>query len=144
MGEAPKYRGSCFCGAVEVEVTGAPAAMGYCHCESCRHWSAGPVNAFTLWAPEAVAITKGEDNLGTYNKTPQSYRKWCTTCGGHVVTEHPKMGLTDVYAAIIPDLPFEPALHVFYEEAAVRIKDGLPKMKDVPAEMGGSGEVLPE
>lgn len=31
--------------------------MGYCHCESCRHWSAGPVNAFTLWKPEALQIT---------------------------------------------------------------------------------------
>src|SRR5207249_6986507 len=40
------YKGSCFCGAVKFTVTGEPAAMGYCHCESCRSWSAGPVNAF--------------------------------------------------------------------------------------------------
>ena len=39
---------------------------------------------------------------------------------------------------------FEPMLHVFYAEKVVSIKDGLPKMKDVPAEMGGSGETLPE
>src|SRR5207253_10783538 len=26
-------------------VCGEPAAMGYCHCESCRSWSAGPVDA---------------------------------------------------------------------------------------------------
>ena len=26
----------------------------------------------------------------------------------------------------------------------LRIKDGLPKMKDLPKEMGGSGEILPE
>jgi len=62
---ADKYRGSCFCGAVEIEVTGEPAAMGYCHCRSCRHWSAGPVNAFTLWPPDAVKITKGKDNVIT-------------------------------------------------------------------------------
>ncbi|HSM39955.1 MAG TPA: GFA family protein, partial [Afifellaceae bacterium] len=49
-----KHTGNCFCGAVEVEVTGDPAAMGYCHCQSCRTWSAGPVNAFTLWAPDNV------------------------------------------------------------------------------------------
>ena len=29
------YKGSCFCGAVEIEVSGAPAAMGYCHCDDC-------------------------------------------------------------------------------------------------------------
>jgi len=42
------FHGKCFCGAVALTVTGQPAAMGYCHCESCRSWSAGPVNAFTL------------------------------------------------------------------------------------------------
>ena len=50
-------RGEQNCGAVEVTATGEPAAMGYCHCESCRHWSAGPVNAFTLWPPANVKIT---------------------------------------------------------------------------------------
>jgi hypothetical protein len=83
---------SCFCGAVQLKVTGEPVAMGYCHCSSCRHWSAGPINAFSLWKPEAVQVTQGADNIGTYNKTPQSYRKWCKTCGGHIFTEHPGMG----------------------------------------------------
>ena len=48
---AKTYEGSCFCGAVHFTVTGEPAAMGYCHCESCRTWSAGPVNV--LHAMEA-------------------------------------------------------------------------------------------
>jgi hypothetical protein len=144
MSEQNSHTGSCFCGAVEVTVTGEPAAMGYCHCESCRHWSAGPVNAFSLWKPDAVQITKGAENVGTYNKTPGSYRKWCKLCGGHVMTEHPGMGLTDVYVAVIPDLPYRPALHVHYQESVLPIRDGLPKMKDVPSELGGSGELLAE
>ena len=138
------YNGSCFCGAVQLTVSGDPAAMGYCHCESCRHWSAGPVNAFTLWPPDVVQITQGADNIESYAKTDNSHRKWCKTCGGHVFTEHPGMGLTDVYAAVIPDLPFQPGVHVFYGETVLRIHDGIVKQKDVPAEMGGSGEVLPE
>ena len=73
----PTYKGSCFCGAVQFTVRGEPAAAGYCHCESCRHWSAGPVNAFTLWKPEALRVTRGADQIGTYHKTPRSYRKWC-------------------------------------------------------------------
>lgn len=144
MSNQPTYSGHCFCGAVQLAVTGEPAAMGYCHCESCRQWSAGPVNAFILWKPEAVHITRGADNLGTYHKTPQSYRKWCKTCGGHVLTEHPTFGLTDVFAAVIPDFPFQPAVHVNYQEAVLHIHDGLPKLKDFPAEMGGSGETLAE
>lgn len=139
-----EHKGSCFCGAVEFTVTGAPAAMGYCHCNSCRHWSAGPVNAFTLWKPEAVKVTKGEGNLGSYNKTEHSRRRWCKTCGGHVLTEHPGMGLTDVYSAVIKDFAFEPHLHVNYGESVLQVRDGLPKQKDMPKEMGGSGTILPE
>ena len=144
MSNKELYKGSCFCGAVEFTVSGEPAGMGYCHCDSCRHWSAGPVNAFTLWSPEAVKITQGADNIGTYNKTPQSSRKWCKTCGGHLLTEHPEMGLIDVYAAVLPQLPFQPGVHVHYQESVLHVRDGLPKMKDVPKEMGGSGESLSE
>lgn len=144
MSDETSYKGRCFCGEVEVTATGAPVAMGYCHCESCRHWSAGPVNAFTLWRPADVQITRGAENVGTFSKTPQSQRKWCKLCGGHILTEHPEMVLTDIYAALLPDLIFEPALHVHYQETVLHVHDGLPKMQDIPAEMGGSGVMLPE
>ena len=144
MSDTGTYTGSCFCGAVQLAVSGEPAAMGYCHCDSCRRWSAGPVNAFVLWKPEAVRITQGADNIGTYNKTPNSYRKWCKTCGGHILTEHPAMGLTDVYAAVTPGFPFEPGVHVHYQEAVLPVRDGLPKLKALPREMGGSGEIVAE
>jgi len=144
MSDAGSYSGSCFCGAVRFVVSGQPAAMGYCHCESCRHWSAGPVNAFTLWNPDAVRITQGAENVGVYNKSPQSYRKWCKTCGGHLFTEHPEMGLIDVYAAVIPSFPFKPGVHVHYQETVLPIKDGVTKLKDVPTAMGGSGISISE
>jgi hypothetical protein len=138
------YKGKCFCGAVEFRVSGAPAATGYCHCGSCRSWSAGPVNAFSLWPPSSLQVVKGADKIGTYNKTPGSARKWCTVCGGHLFTDHPQWNLVDVYAASIPDFQFKPALHVNYRETVLPIRDGLPKMKDLPTEMGGSGATLPE
>jgi hypothetical protein len=138
------YKGSCFCGAVQITASGEPAAMGYCHCASCRSWSAGPVNAFTLWNPASVKVTKRAEQVGTYHKTDKSHRKWCRRCGGHLFTEHPLWKVTDVYAATIPGLPFKPALHVNYQESVLQIRDGLPKMKDMPKEMGGSGETLPE
>jgi hypothetical protein len=139
-----RHEGSCFCGAVRFTVSGEPAAMGYCHCESCRRWSAGPVNAFTLWKPEALTIVEGSQHVSTFNKTPHSARMWCNKCGGHLFTHHPGMGLTDVYAATIPTLPFKPAVHVHYQETVLRLHDGLPKLKDLPAEMAGSGVALAE
>jgi hypothetical protein len=139
-----RYEGSCFCGEVQLTVTGEPVAAGYCHCASCRSWSAAPVNAFSLWQPQAVEITRGAASIGVYRKTEKSHRKFCKVCGGHLLTDHPGWGLVDVYAATIPGYRHVPALHVNYAETVLPMKDGLPKMKDVPKEMGGSGETLPE
>ena len=138
------YSGSCFCGAVEVELTVSPEAMGYCHCRSCRSWSGGPVNAFSLWKPEAVRIKSGSEHVATFQKTPMSQRKHCAKCGGHLMTNHPTLGLVDVFAATIPTLPFTPGVHVNYAETVLPMRDGLPKLRDFPAEFGGSGEAMAE
>ena len=90
------HKGKCFCGAVEIEVQAPPEAMGYCHCSSCRGWSAAPVNAFTLWKPENVRTTSGAEHVAVYNKTPGSSRTYCSKCGGHLMTVHPPLGLVDV------------------------------------------------
>jgi hypothetical protein len=151
MSQANNYQGSCFCGAVEFSLSGAPEAMAYCHCESCRHWSAGPVNAFTLWVPDSFKVTKGADNLAAFDKTAAtenkagtSNRKWCKTCGGHVYIDHPPMGVVDIPAVLIKGLDFQPGFHVHYQESVHKMKDGLPKFKDLPEAVGGSGEELPE
>ena len=138
------YKGECFCGAVRLEASGEPEAMGYCHCGSCRHWSAGPVNAFTLWKPGNVKVTRGAEFVGHYRKTPMSDRQFCTRCGGHLMTDHPTLGLTDVFAATIPTLDFQPGVHVNYAETVLPMKDGLPKLRDFPSELGGSGMTMAE
>ena len=142
MGDS--YKGRCFCGAVEIEATGTPAVQGYCHCEDCKSWSAAPINAFSLWAPVNVGITKGDLNVATFHKTENSYRKFCKICGGHLMTDHPGMKLVDVYAPLLQGFAHTPTLHVHYGNKMVAVKDGLPKYKDLPAEFGGSGETLTE
>lgn len=138
------HEGHCFCGAVAVSVAGDPVAMGYCHCSSCRAWSAGPVNAFTLWPPDAVKVTRGSEHVGAFSKTPNSIRKWCKLCGGHLFTDHPGFGLIDVYAAVLPDLKFSAGVHVNYAETVLPMHDGVPKQRDFPKELGGSGEMAAE
>ncbi len=138
------HSGRCFCGAVELEVVGSPEAMGYCHCDSCRSWSGGPLNAFSLWKAEAVRITAGAEHVATFQKTAFSQRQYCAKCGGHLLTRHPSIGLVDVFAATIPTLTFAPAVHVNYAEAVLPMRDGLPKLKDFPAELGGSGTIVSE
>lgn len=138
------YEGRCFCGAVRLEVTGEPVVAGYCHCESCRVWSASPVNAFTLWKLDTFRVTSGAGRIAHYSQTPRSTRHWCTRCGGHLFNRHPGWGLVDVYAGVIPGFPFRAAVHVNYQETVLPIRDGLPKLKDIPLDMGGTGALLPE
>ena len=106
--------------------------MGYCHCQSCRSWSGGPLNAFTLWKPDAVKVTKGADQIAMFSKTPMSERQYCKTCGGHIMAGHPPLGVVDVFYATIPTLDFKPGVHLNYQESVLPIKDGLPKLKDFP------------
>jgi hypothetical protein len=103
-----------------------------------------PVNAFTLWKPDAVRITAGAEQVGMYKKTPGSERQYCKKCGGHLMTNHPPLGLVDLFAATLPTLKFSPGVHVNYAETVLPIRDGLPKFRDFPAEFGGSGEQIAE
>ena len=133
------YKASCFCGSVEIETSGTPTMMGYCHCKDCASWSASPITAATLWPQESVKVVKGEEHICTFNKTEHTYRKFCRKCGGHLMADHPGMALGDVYAAVLKDFTFEPTLHVHYETKTVSVKDGLPKFKGAPGE-----EMLPD
>jgi hypothetical protein len=142
MPKPMSYAGKCFCGSVEFKATGDPAAMGYCHCRSCREWSGAPLTGWILYPRDLVEITKGSDNIGSFHRTDRNIRKWCNTCGGHVLVDLPKWDFVELFSASIPMLLFEPTLHIHYEETVLRIKDGLPKQKDLPKDFGGTGELL--
>ena len=83
---------------------------------------------------EGAKMTLEHDGAGGMHSTDEKGER----------TDHPTLGLTDIFAATIPTLDFVPAVHVNYAETVLRIRDGLPKLKDFPAEMGGSGEAVPE
>src|SRR3569623_3038345 len=102
--DAMTYSGSCFCGAVEVRADAEPLGMGFCHCRSCRSWSGGPVNAFTLRPPAAGTVTKGADQVTSFQKTEVSDRTYCAKCGGHLMTRHPTLGVVDIFSVFLPDL----------------------------------------
>jgi hypothetical protein len=117
--------------------------MGYCHCEACRRYSTAPVSLFTLWKPENVSVTKGEQFFGKFKSSEMSDRRYCTQCGGHVMIDHPTLGLADIRMAL-SGVTFKPTVHLNYAEKVLPIHDGLPKLRDFPKEIGGSGEILPE
>ena len=141
---AATHTGGCYCGAVEIVVCGEPLEMGYCHCQNCRRYSAVPVSAFTLWKWENVNLRKGAEFLGKFKSSDISDRRYCTDCGSHISDDHPTLGLIDVRIGALRNFPFKPAVHLNYAETILPMRDGLPKLKDFPAAIGGSGEILPE
>ena len=143
MSEISRTSG-CICGAVQLSISGQPVVMAYCHCDSCRGWLGAPIHAASLWLTPNVRIEKGADLLGMFKRTEASHRQFCTSCGSPVLIVHPELGMTDVPAGSIPDLVFEPTLHVHYGEKVLTVVDGLPKFKDFPKDFGGSGDMLPE
>ena len=52
------------------------------------------------------------------------------------MTLYPPLKMVDVYAATIADLALVPQVHVNYAETVLAMRDGLPKLKDFPAEFG--------
>ncbi len=135
-------KGTCFCGAIEFEVSGEANVMGFCHCEDCTSWAGAPISAFSLWPAANIVVTKGADNLGSFAKTDASHRKFCKTCGGHVFTDHPELGMFDVYLNTVPRIKHTPTMHVYYAKKTVSMSDGLPKFNDLPTDFGGSGDML--
>jgi len=79
-----------------------------------------------------------------FQKTDVSQRHYCKKCGGHLMTNHPPLGLVDVFAATLPTLRFTPGVHVNYSETVLPMRDGVTKLKDFPKEFGGTGEVIAE
>jgi hypothetical protein len=136
------HRGTCFCGGVEIEALGQPIDMGYCHCESCRRYSGAPLVAFTIWPADRVKVVRGSEQLRGFNKVGTSNRRFCSSCGSHLMLDHPELGVTDIRAAVLPSVEFKPEAHLNYAEAVLAIKDALPKFRDMPREIGGSGKLM--
>jgi hypothetical protein len=57
--------------------------------------------------------------------------------------DHPTLGLADIRVSL-SNFSFKPTVHLNYEEKVMSIKDGLPKLRDFPAEIGGTGQTLSE
>lgn len=138
------YNAHCACGAIELEVSGDPFFVGYCHCKDCRDWIGAPVHGASLWPTDNVKVIKGADNLITYKRTENSHRKSCASCGSAVFVEHPGIGMYDVLVATMKDYAFSPTMHVHYGQRMISMNDGLPKFADMPAEFGGTGNMLEE
>ena len=77
-----KTTGSCQCGKVRFEITGAFEAFFLCHCSRCRK-DTGSAHAANLFSSTAkVAWLSGQDAVKTYRVPDTRHEKsFCAECG---------------------------------------------------------------
>jgi hypothetical protein len=88
--------------------------------------------------------SRGKSEIMAETHTGRCDRGYCTKCSGHVMLDHPTLGLADVRIGALRNFPFKPKVHLNYQETVLPMRDGLPKLRDFPSAIGGSGETLPE
>lgn len=73
--------GSCLCGAVTFEISGALPKLFQCHCSLCRKQGGSISNTATLIQTENFRWLSGESLISSYLK-PTGFRSdFCSVCG---------------------------------------------------------------
>jgi hypothetical protein len=136
---------SCACGALKYRLSGAPAAVVYCHCKDCAKCNSAPFVNVAMFPVASAKVIKGKDLDNGFHFTERNTRHTCSKCSTRICEEPKGLGMLGFFASTLskPE-QCKPAFHIFYESATVHVKDGLPKFKSLPKEFQGSGETMAE
>ena len=125
------HRGSCLCGAVTFEVSGALAAPDACHCRKCRKHS-GHFFASTD-VPKSALRVEGKDRLAWHQSSEKVRRGFCATCGSSLFWDPVFRDWIGVAMGAF-DTPTNSRLgvHIFVADKGdyYDIADGLPQKPD--------------
>lgn len=118
--DARIVRGSCLCGAVQLEITLPTKWCAHCHCSKCRRAHGA---AFVTWVgvhEERFRVLGGEDVLVHFASSPQARRSFCGHCGTSLLfrSERWPGEVHVVRVALEGELDREPAAHVFFDDRA--------------------------
>jgi hypothetical protein len=145
---------SCRCGAVVLEVAGAPIVHAACYCASCQAAGrrieqlpgAPPVldadggSDFVLYRKDRVRCTRGGDRLEAFRLKPESptRRMVATCCNSAVFVDFTKGHWLTVYRARLPNdvPPLEMRVMTADRPEGVALPD------DVPSHAGRAGRFM--
>ncbi len=133
-----KYKASCYCQAVQIEVCADPVDAKICHCRACQRLHGAPMQLAAIFHKHDVRITRGVDGLRFYNSEQKLEARIlpckvsCGLCGTPIADEGRRMWLT--FPSLFdfgspPKVPraFRPTCHIFYGSRLIDIRDDLPK-----------------
>jgi hypothetical protein len=122
--------GSCLCGAVRFEVSGAFDGFFLCHCSRCRK-DTGSAHAANLFSSTAtIAWLSGRDNVRTYRVPGTRHEKsFCSQCGSALPRIQSGEGFVVVPAGSLDsEIAIRPGAHIFCASRA----DWDDKLEEIP------------
>ena len=117
---ASHHRGSCLCGGIAYEVSGALGDFGYCHCTSCRKASGSAHAANAPVERAQFQLTRGAELLHEFESSPGKLRAFCSRCGSPLyayLRESPDM-LRLRLGSLDTPLGQKPKAHTFVSDKA--------------------------
>ena len=108
--------GSCLCGEIAYEITGAPARMMNCHCGRCCLGRAAAHASNVFYKPDQFRWVKGESLMKEYKVADARFHTvaFCTRCGGKVPRPSLDRGIVVVPAGSLDTDPgTRPQAHIF-------------------------------
>jgi hypothetical protein len=130
-------QGSCLCGGVAYEITGAPQRMYYCHCSRCRLGRSAAHAANVFFGDAGFRWTRGADLVCDY-ALPQAQFfavAFCGRCGGAVPRVAAARHIVNVPAGSLDTEPgIAPMAHIFVDSKAPwdTIAGTIPQFAEMP------------
>jgi len=130
-------RATCRCGAVEIEISAAPIAQFFCHCDDCQAVHGAAYVSESAYPADAVTIVKGEPASWTLKRNP---RVFCATCGTRLFIDVAGVKVRGVNGYVLPAEAFRPQFHMHCRFAVRPVDDDLPHYRSLAPQFGGPDE----
>jgi hypothetical protein len=127
-------QGSCLCGDVAYELTGAFLEAHECHCGYCRKEHGTPYATYGVHPAGGLRWLRGEPRIARYESSPGFERAFCARCGA-IVPGPGAQGLVFVpFGNLDGDPGLRASVHIFCASRAPwwEIRDGLPQHAAFP------------
>ena len=129
-------RGSCLCGGVRYEITGALSYPLNCHCSMCRKAHGAAFRSRARVKADDFRWTQGAELVTYYESSPGNHRGFCRVCGSPLLSrfDHDSRFYGLPLGALDDDPGIKPGFHVFVADKApwYDITDELPQFAELP------------
>lgn len=130
------YQGSCLCGGITFEISGAITEIVYCHCSECRRVQGSAFASNGFVQRDHFKLLSGKELLSQYEYGPGRYKQSCRICAAPIYSHSDaKPDYVRVrLGTISSEIKERPQCHIFVGSKAnwYTITDDLPQYEEFP------------